>query len=423
MMIEDICYDAYDSGFSSSRVTRRYKDSSCESGKPCHVYLTVSEDLRTSIVVVFHTADPYDGKPACKYSQTTDDDYEFEEQGESFEIEFDKERYLHYVGLTGLNPGTGYKFICGEDGETTNWSDEKRFKTTENSTSDDLLTFVVGADTNVVEETNKITAMMASNNPRFAAIGGDIALTNGNLFCYRKWDKWISNWEQYAQHDDYLIPVLPVIGNHEVKEGYRVKDEVDTTKAPFYMTLFQYNSKIEKNPYDQKTYRVSRITHEIAFVSLDTHHVYTEDEQKDWIDETFTELYNDGVQYIFPIYHIPAYPSDKEYSVEKSTRVRTAWTSLFDKHNIRVAFEGHSHMLKMTKPLNDGEIVDQDQGTRFLGDGAWGRLRDRRDVSVKRWYEDFVESKQHAWIVNINGTKFTASAKDDQNEIQADVNY
>ncbi|KAJ3450402.1 purple acid phosphatase [Anaeramoeba flamelloides] len=421
IMIENACYDPFDSGFTSTKVTRRYMESSCKTGKPCHVYLTVSDDLRTKIIVIFHTNTPFDEKPSVKYGEVNDDGYPNQVQGESYEIKYDRERYIHYVSIINLLPGTEYKFIAGEYGETDNWSDEKKFRTTHNSTSDGDIKFVVGADTNVVEETNIMTKMMATFDPDFAAIGGDIALTNGNPYCYRKWDKWLSNWEEFAINNNRLIPILPVIGNHEVKTGYRVTDEPKTTYAPFYFPFFQKNSEIKKDPFDQKSYQINRISDEIAFAALDSHHIYTEEEQTSFINEEFPKLQDDGVEYLLPIYHIPAYPSDKEYSVEKSTRVRTAWAELFDKHNIKFVFEGHSHMLKKTKPLRGGKVAEDGNGIIFMGDGAWGRLRDRRDLSVKRWYEDVVKSKQHVWIVNINDTGMKAEARGDEGEVLTSV--
>ncbi|KAJ6251584.1 purple acid phosphatase [Anaeramoeba flamelloides] len=422
-MVEDICNDPFGSGFGSSKMTRRFKESSCKPGKPCHVYLTVSEDLRTSTVVIFHTAKPYNTKPSCKYGELSGDGYPNEVQGETYEIKFDSKRYIHYVGINQLTPNTDYKFICGESGETDDWSDEKQFRTSYNSLSDGKITFAVGADTNVIKETNQITEMMANNNPNFAAIAGDLALTNGNVHCYRKWDKWLSNWGKYAKSNNNLIPILPTIGNHETQTGYRKTEKPDTTIAPFFMTLFQHNSKIKKDPFTQKTYQVSRITDVIAFISLDTNHVYSEVEQEDWVEENLVKLRNEGVKYIFPIYHVPAFPSDRKFSVQQSLAIRESWVKLFDKHDITLAFEGHSHMLKVTKPIRDGLVVEQTQGTRYLGDGAWGRLRDRRDTTVTRWYEDHVDSIRHVWMVDVDEDNLTASAKNDKNEIQASIHY
>ncbi|KAJ6249939.1 purple acid phosphatase [Anaeramoeba flamelloides] len=359
---------------------------------PCHLYLSVPKNLSSEMIIIFHTAKELKGKPQVKFGENNSPDYNLNNIGQSYEVSYDNNRWIHYVGLTGLTPNTEYKFIAGDSKDNKNWSKEKNFRTSRSYLTDDQLTFVVGADVNVVDESIEMAKMMSNYDPDFVAIGGDIALSNGNKYCYRKWDQFLDNWHNSAVHNNRLIPIMPVIGNHEVMEGYRYKTEPDTKKAPFFFTLFQQDANIKKDPFDQKPYRVHHISENLAITPLDTHHIYTENEQIDFMNDNYQKLRDDNVKHIIPIYHIPAYPSDKEYSVSSSTRVRTFWTDLFDIYKIKLAFEGHSHLLKKTKPLYGGKAVDQNKGTIFLGDGAWGRLRDSREDGVLRWYEEYISS-------------------------------
>ncbi|KAJ6251651.1 purple acid phosphatase [Anaeramoeba flamelloides] len=415
-LMEDLCLDPYDSGFSSTKPFRKRMESSCSEDKPCHIYLTVPDDLRYEMIVTFHTSKQLKGEPTVKYGLSTESDYTSSTTGITYEIEFDDKRWIHYVSLTGLTPNTIYRLIAGDSSDDTNWTDEKQFKTTPQSLTDDSLLFVSGGDTNVVEEMNGVTEEMAKLDPSFVIFGGDIALADGNIFCYRKWDKWFDYWDKYALSDGRSIPFIPIVGNHEVLNGYRYKSEPDLTFAPLFYAFFQSSTTLLNNPYKQKSYNSYRINNEVAVIGLDTNHIYTIEEQNDWIDSEFSDLIKDGVKHIFPTYHIPAYPSDDDYDVSKSAVVRENWCEKFEQYGVRLAFENHSHMVKKTVPIKNSKKVSSEEGVYYVGDGAWGRLRDSREGTSLRWYESFIASSLHTWIVSVNTTKTTTWAMDDKGE-------
>jgi acid phosphatase type 7 len=49
------------------------------------------------------------------------------------------------------------------------------------------------------------------------------------------------------------------------------------------------------------------------------------------------------------------------------------WLPLFDKHNITVVFENHTHSFKRSKRIKNGEA--NQNGTYYLGEGAWGATK------------------------------------------------
>ena len=105
---------------------------------------------------------------------------------------------------------------------------------------------------------------------------------------------------------------------------------------------------------------------------------------------------------IIPVYHIPAYPSVRDFTGPRSKDVRNYWLPLFEEHNIKLAFENHDHAYKRTFPIRRNEI--NDKGIVFVGDGAWGvRIREVHNVD-STWYLNKALSQRHFVLLTIQGS-------------------
>ena len=157
-----------------------------------------------------------------------DDVIEFQKEGEcSWHTGCGKHSFMpsgqpyivHYVELSGLKPAAAYHFRIGKEGKIY------KFRTM----PADLcfpIRFVVGGDmyNGTLEMLEKTNRAAAAADPLFVIIGGDIAYSaTGDVSKpedAQKWLDWLRVWKKtMITPDGYLIPIIPVLGNHEVRGG------------------------------------------------------------------------------------------------------------------------------------------------------------------------------------------------------------
>ena len=104
--------------------------------------------------------------------------------------------------------------------------------------------------------------------------------------------------------DSLLIPLIPVIGNHEVVNGYKKdwykpnKPSDSAKQAPYFYSLFIAP--------DSSSYRVLDFGNYMSLILLDSGHTTFVDEQEQWLADTLEARLE--VPYKFAAYHVPAYP-------------------------------------------------------------------------------------------------------------------
>jgi len=356
---------------------------------PMHVYLTWRGPTTTSMTVNAQTVSSvpevevrWDGR-----SRGGDPEAYVEvARGEAHRIAgVEDGRWVHWVDVTGLQPDTRYWFVVGSD--THGWSEEKSFETLPDDPGAPIR-FLAGGDLGLGPEVRRLHAHGAAHEPDFAVIGGDIAYVDGDPADVEDWDQWLREWEEgMVTPDGLTVPMVLAPGNHEVQGGYLGGPEL----APFYVGFFA-------QPADPSHFRLSFGPNVVLYV-LDTGHVVSHESQNDWLDRVMAEDRAAGVPHRFAAYHIPLYPSHRDYEGGGSVSGRRNWLAIFDRHGLTAAFENHDHTLKRTPPLRGGEIVDAGAGTLYFGDGAWGRGDRTIDVTT-RWYHAFVGSNRHVWLVD-----------------------
>lgn len=366
---------------------------SCEPRKPVgggfHVYLTWNhEDTSRNMTVLFHDAkhgfsnpqvrwdtESRGGDPKLYRNVMSADSWEFEDTGVN----------IHSVQLTALTPGATYYFVAGD--EQGGFSPERKFRTIPDDASP--LRFVVGGDMDVNETVPVLMRKAADLEPQFALIGGDIARDNGKISNFPKWDIWLKYWEeQMVTPQGYTVPMVLAIGNHEVR-GFLGTSAF--AKAPFFIGLFRQEG--------EKTYFSRNFGSETVVHVLDTGHMASHDgEQKDWLlKQLATKIW---ARNRFALYHVPLYPSHRDYHGRGSREGREHWLPLFDAFGLTAGFESHDHALKRTKMLYQGGEVLKG-GTVYFGDGAWG-VNPRAVTATDRPYLAHASPTRHFWVVDVN---------------------
>ena len=287
---------------------------------------------------------------------------------------------VHTVELTGLNPDTRYRFRSGE-------GDEHLFRTCPR-TLDRPLKFAVGGDAYFyLYLLRKMNREIARCDPDFVVVGGDIAYTHNHksLFKGKNWEekRWTTFFREWKKEmvapDGRLIPMVVLVGNHDVKAR---------TPGNLFFSLFAA-------PEDGHPYREIQFGDYLGLFCLDTGHIAPiEGRQTEWLKGALSES---RATWKIPIYHVAAYPSVYKFESAVPTKIRQCWVPLFEKHGVRIAFEHHNHAYKRTHPLK-GDKIDP-EGVVYLGDGSWG-VSPRKPE--ERWYLAKIAQTNCFWLVTLS---------------------
>jgi len=302
-------------------------------------------------------------------------------------------KFRQRVALTGLKPDTRYRFRAGE-GQL-----DYGFRTMP-ATLNRPIRFATGGDTrhrqDWMEQVNRVAL---SYEPEFLVWGGDLAYADGRSDRAYRWAEWFdANYNALLDEERNVLPIVVCIGNHEVIGGYYTAhsdyEQTDAFResiAPYFYDLFAFPGQPGWGALDFGDY--------LSFIILDSAHSNpVEGKQTDWLASALEE--RQGITHLFPVYHVPAFPSHRPYTGRVATAVRENWVPLFEANQVRIAFEHHDHTYKRTHPIRSEGVADD--GIIYFGDGAWGvgvRPGDSRD----EWYINQFASERHAIIVTLDG--------------------
>ncbi len=370
---------------------------------PPALYLQWQRDPTTTMTVHWHTTNRADA--VLQYRQSGQTIWH-NAQGSSVPMpDTDSGRMIHTVELTGLSPKTDYRIRFGEQSKVF------KFRTMPKDLSQPIR-FIEGGDVYHQRDwMDEMNALAAKFDPSFVVIGGDLAYANNrpedkpeNV---QRWYDFFESWKNKAvTPDGRLIPLLPTLGNHEVK-GFWGKTPAN---AVGFYALFSMPGKQGYNNLDFGNY--------LTLLLLDSGHTHPIDgAQTKWLKETLSA--RKKVPHIFPVYHVPAYPSNRpDHEGENSDLtqyVRKFWCPLFEKYGVKVGFEHHDHAYKRTKPMLDGKV--NPKGVVYLGDGAWGvRLRNS-EPDGPRWYIEKSGTIRHFFLVTLYPDQRDIVAINDKGEI------
>jgi acid phosphatase type 7 len=371
---------------------------------PIGLFLTWQNDPTTTMTIDWHTVpDDGDRLPELRYWADGSSAVEIS-IGDSRPFPH-SDRTIHRVEVQGLEPDTVYLFDFGDD------SPVFRFRTMP-PTGEGPIHFIAGGDVRHNQGFMAGTAGHAVlHNPAFIALGGDLAYADGQAGNVGRWHEWFGVVRSgLVTGEGRVMPIVASLGNHEVQGGYHTNtsdyEQTDAWRAeiaPFFYELFAFPG--------QPGFAVLDFGDYMSFVVLDSHHTNPiPGAQTEWLGQVLEQRM--GVPHVFPIYHVPAYPSHRSYGGSVSGLVRAHFVPLFESSSVRTVFENHDHLYKRTFPMREGEIADD--GLVFLGDGAWGvSTREPND----EWYLEEVVQTRHFIVATIEGNAQHFRAFDDDGRL------
>lgn len=371
--------------------------------EPKALLLTWQYDPATTMTIDWHVVPENEGERVLYYKPVGDEEWN---EAESFRHFFPySNRIIHRTQLTGLDPDSEYRF------RVSHFEREYKFRTMP-AELDRPVRFATGGDTDHSPDgrTYEMNQVVMEYDLDFIAWGGDLAYNDGgDPDRGIRWYGWFeANYNTLVSEDGRVVPIVVGIGNHEVKRyiggnqwynfdgtirSFEPTAEWRQDVAPFFYNLFAFPG--------QPGYGVLDFGDYMSLFILDSGHTNTTDgPQRDWLESELRERHRQNISHIFPVYHVPAYPSHRSFGGTSRTNVRENWVPLFEEYGVRVAFENHDHTYKRTHPIRDGEIAGD--GIVYIGDGAWGRSP-REGSSRDEWYINEFASQQHAIIVTLEG--------------------
>jgi acid phosphatase type 7 len=367
--------------------------------EPKGLMLSWQQDPTTTMTIDWHPHVDDAALPALCYKKAGETTWTAQLSAERSTFSSAEQTILR-AELTGLQPGTDYVFQVGEYGRAY------AFRTMPEEIDTRPLVFAAGGDLmalpDIMAETHK---KVMQYDLDFVMWGGDLAYANGevNGGGLLRWQWWFeANLKHLVTETGRVIPIIVGIGNHEVLEGYYSNHENYAQTDAFRLAIAPNFYRLFAFP-GQPGYAALDFGNYLTLVVLDTDHTNPiEGQQTAWLKQVLTERQEKNVAHIFPLYHVPAYPSHRSYDNSISIGIREHWVPLFEEHGVRMAFENHDHTYKRTRPMLAGAV--DPAGIVYMGDGAWG-VGTREENLQNNWYVEKFASEQHGIIVTLQGSQ------------------
>ena len=333
----------------------------CSSEEPHALYLTWKKDPTTTMTIQWISSKSSE-TDVVEYRKVESEKKETswgKSEGIHFPLPQEVPYVMHIVELQSLEPNSSYQFRLKMSDH------EYLFRTMPTDLKDGKsVTFLAGGDTNhrgvaLFEDTNRAAC---KHEPFFVVFGGDLAYAcpkNKNQEEDSKlWLEWIASYSKtMITPSGHLIPLLVTLGNHDVKGHYKG----DPQDAPFFYSLFAMPGL--------PGYNVLRCSDYLSFYFLDSNHTNRiKGTQTKWLAYELAKDTN--IMHRFAVYHVPAFPSVRQYKMYESASIRKHWVPLFEKYGLHVAFENNDHAYKRTYPMLQEKV--HPSGVVYIGDGSWG---------------------------------------------------
>ena len=379
--------------------------------EPVGIFLTWQRDPATTMTVDWHTA----GEGEHRTLQ-----YRLRGAGEWRTVRVEPSafpafgRTLHRTELTRLRPGSTYQLRFGSGGRVYS------FRTLP-ARPDRPIRFATGGDMQhsqaLMEEMGR---EVIRHDPDFVVVGGDLAYADEPPTRANRWRTWFDAYRNtLIAEDGRIVPMLVAQGNHEVAGGYHYNHPRFESNERWREDLSPYFYRLLASP-GHPGYAVVDIGDYMSIVLLNSDHtVPIVGEQTRWLERVLAERHGRA---IFPVYHVPGYPSVRSFDGPVSVRVREHWAPLFERHGVRVAFENHDHAYKRTFPMRGGQR--NADGVIYLGDGCWGvtpREIGRDQQGQRPAYLERAESQRNFILVTIDGGRQRYQAITHQGQVIDDL--
>lgn len=369
-------------------------------GEPFAVYGILQKNPMEALTICW-IGEPSFKKEKLKYREADSENW-FLIDSTSQPVIGEPSYHFHKVELEGLRPDIRYEFVLSEANRPY------YFHTAPHELSRPYR-FVVGGDIyhDGIEAFKAMNEIASKTDPDFAILGGDIAYA-GAKFSFlkeqsKRWLQFLKIWSQtMIKSDGSLIPFVTTLGNHDINGRF----DQTMREAPLYCQLFAQEKPL---------YRVLHVGDFLSLWLLDTGHATPiQGAQTAWLKDSLNE--EPKSLFLFAAYHIPAFPSVRDFRNGRSLSIRRHWVPLFEKVPFTAIFEHHDHAYKRTKLIRQNQ--ESSEGILYIGDGAWGVETARKAKHPSReWYLEKTASLQHIILVLLQGSKATFYAINNKGEI------
>ena len=296
---------------------------------PTGLILTWQNDPSETMSMTWRTEEEADSM--IYYTPVSEDDEDYEhQQARTWTFE-ETDYWVHGGELRNLKPDTEYKAYVRSGEEE---GEKFKFKTAPADSQD--ITFLTGGDSrsNVMER-REVNRRAAELKPDFVLFTGDLQETPPSRDS--NWIRWFKDWEELMiTEDNRKIPIVPVLGNHEVVGGYHG----GRADAQYY-----YNSFLL--PGNEKYYTL-QYGPDLTIISLDTGHTSEVDgPQLDWLENYALP----GIETDWAVaqQHMQAFTSGSDDDIRFQTR--DYWVPLYEEYDVDLVNEAKSHTLKISERI------------------------------------------------------------------------
>ena len=262
----------------------------------------------------------------------------------------------HWAQLTGLSPDTEYVFKVGtplnideviaptHDGY--HWSKPLWFKTAPNQPK--RLTLIAGGDSRNHRAVRRVAnRAVAEIKPDVVLFGGDFTSRDTKS----QWREWFDDWQLSIDESGRLTPLLPTRGNHDSEKKL---------------------GRMWGRAHPRFYYALTLGGHMLRVYTLNSERP-AGGHQQQWLERDLKR--HQGVLLRWAQYHKPMRPHTRHKS--EGADEYQHWASLFSRHNVSLAIECDSHLMKVTWPLQPNRGAPDGfkrarEGTIYIGEGGWG---------------------------------------------------
>lgn len=280
------------------------------------------------------------------------------------------QRGMYTALVKGMKADTIYSFRVTEP----NWENSKAQIYTYHTFNPKDVTILNGGDVgNSVLAHEMIENSLKDARGDLVMIGGDIAYDQNDPKCFRAWDYLLRSLPISVEDPETstirIVPVSFSTGNHDLgATSYSDVELRENTHEPVFKHFFPQNSADGEVPMlkDKKVFFSQAIGDDILILNLDAAYaVDMKGEQTEWLEKVLSESKAKVklAQYHGPLYSACRQDKWNDHQVESDGQEN--WVPLFDRYNMTIAFENHSHAFKRSKRLRAGQV--DPTGTLYLG--------------------------------------------------------
>ena len=371
------------------------------SAVPDHVTLTWTGDPRTTQTITWRT-DVSVGTGQLRLEEALGNaasilpGVRLTAETTSLETEFG-EMNLHSATVTGLKPGTRYRYQVGA-GEA--WSEVRQFTTAPRSAS--TFSFLIFGDSQSrdygVWRTTLQQAVLANPGVAFFVSMGDLVDVGQD---YEEWEAWFEASAEALE----VLPIMPLTGNHECYTPERIFSQPRYFTAQFALP--------DNGPAGLKRQVYSFDYGDIHFVMLDSQAGEQREFMPDLLERQRQWLARDlavtDKKWKVAFIHRPLY-GNKPNGVNEN--LRRAFAPVFDEYKVDLVFTAHDHVIARTLPIaDDAAVAPPEFGTVYAATGRSG-TKTYDNVAAKDWNVFFynpVEEPNYL-LVKVNGNTLQVQA-------------